>query len=154
MSYGKIAYPTPCCRATVSADGTRQRRTESWATTTSTGESCPTLRVTFDPVAKRKGRNVDPVVVHFVLKRHWHAEMLAGRKDIEYRAITPYWTARLTRRPVTHAAFSRGYTARGRFIRPVTLIDIGPCPYPGWTGDFYRVHLGPIMHNNSMRVDE
>ena len=90
---------------------------------------------------------MDPVVVHFVLQRHWHAEMLAGRKDIEYRAITPYWTARLMRRPVTHAAFSRGYTARGRFVRPVTRIDIGPCPYPGWTGDFYRVHLGPIMHN-------
>lgn len=90
---------------------------------------------------------MDPVVVHFVLKRHWHGEMLAGRKDIEYRAITPYWTARLTRRQVTHAEFSRGYTTRGRFIRPVTLIDIGPCPYPGWTVDFYRVHLGPIMHN-------
>lgn len=96
---------------------------------------------------------MDALVVHFVLKRHWHAEMLAGRKDIEYRAITPYWTARLTRRQVTHAAFSRGYTARGRFIRQVTLIDIGPCPYPGWTGDFYRVHLGPIMHNNEVRRD-
>ena len=97
---------------------------------------------------------MNALVAHFVLKRHWHAEMLAGRKDIEYRAITPYWTARLMRHlrggpKVTHAAFSRGYTARGRFIRPVTLIDIGPCPYPGWTGDFYRVHLGPIMHNTT-----
>jgi len=73
--------------------------------------------------------------------------MLAGRKDIEYRDITPYWKARLMRRRVTHAAFSRGYTARGRFVRPVTHIDIGPCPYPGWTGNFYRIHLGPIMHN-------
>ena len=106
-----------------------------------------TFRVTFWPGAKRRANNVDPVVVHFVLKRHWHTEMLSGRKDIEYRAITPFWTARLMRRPVTHAAFSRGYTARGRFIRPVTQIDIGPCPYPGWTGDFYRVHLGPIMPN-------
>ena len=85
--------------------------------------------------------------VHFVLARHWHAEMLAGRKDIEYRAITSYWTARLARRPVTHAAFSRGYTTNGRFVRTVTRIDIGPCPYPKWTGDFYRDHLGPIMHN-------
>jgi len=95
-----------------------------------------------------------PLVVHFVLKRHWHAEMLAGRKDIEYRAITPYWTARLTRRPVTHAAFSCGYTARGRFVRPVTKIDIGPCPYPGWTGNFYRVHLGPIMPNAALTGSE
>ena len=88
-----------------------------------------------------------PVVVHFVLTRHWYAEMLAGRKDIEYREITPYWSSRLTRRKVTHAAFSCGYTARGRFVRPVTMIDIGPCPYRGWTGEFYRVHLGPIMQN-------
>lgn len=93
---------------------------------------------------ERDPDTVPELVVHFVLKRHWHAEMLAGRKDIEYRAVTPYWTARLTLRPVTHAAFSRGYTVRGRFVRTVTKIDIGPCPYPGWTGDFYRVHLGPI----------
>jgi hypothetical protein len=85
------------------------------------------------------------LVVHFVLKRHWHAEMLAGRKDIEYRAVTPYWTARLMRRPIRWARFSRGYNAHGAFIRPVIKIDIGPCPYPGWTGDFYRVHLGPII---------
>lgn len=88
-------------------------------------------------------------IVHFILKRHWHSETRAGRKDIEYRAITPYWTARLIKpgHRITHAVFSCGYTARGRFTRPVTLIDIGPCPYPGWTGDFYRVHLGPIMQN-------
>ncbi|NQU75725.1 MAG: hypothetical protein HQ546_05365 [Planctomycetes bacterium] len=90
---------------------------------------------------------MDRHVVHFVLKRHWHQEMLAGHKDIEYRAVTPYWTARLAHRPVTHAAFSRGYTARGRFVRTVTKIDIGPCSYPGWAGDFYCVHLGPIMRN-------
>lgn len=84
--------------------------------------------------------------VHFILTRHWYDEMVQGRKDIEYRAVTPYWTARLTRRPVTHAVFSLGYTARVRIVRPVNAIDIGPCPYSGWTGDFYRVHLGPIEH--------
>ena len=83
--------------------------------------------------------------VHFVLQRHWYEEMRAGRKDIEYRSVTPYWTARLMRDPVTHAVFGWGYTAKGRFMRQVTKIDIGPCPYPGWTGDFYRVHLGPIV---------
>ena len=92
-------------------------------------------------------RPVQALVVHFVLKRHWANEMLAGRKDIEYRSVTPYWTARLTGREITHAAFSIGYTRRGRFMRPVTKIDIGSCPYKGWTGDFYRVHLGPIMPN-------
>lgn len=85
-----------------------------------------------------------PLVVHIVIRGHWAAEMFAGRKDIEYRRVTPFWTARLNR-PVTHAAFSVGYTREGRFIRPVTKIDVGPCPYPGWTGDFYRIHLGPII---------
>jgi hypothetical protein len=83
--------------------------------------------------------------VHFVLKSHWHAEMRAGRKDVEYRAVTPYWMKRLTGRRITHATFSRGYTRAGRFTRPVTSIDVGPCPYPGWVGSYYRVHLGPIV---------
>jgi hypothetical protein len=82
--------------------------------------------------------------MHFSLEGHWFDEMKAGRKDIEYRSVTPYWTARLTRVPITHAVFSRGYSAKERFTRPVLSIDVGPCPYPGWTGDFYRIHLGPI----------
>jgi len=36
----------------------------------------------------------------------------------------------------------------------VTTIDIGPCPYPGWTGNFYRVHLGPIMPNAALTGSE
>lgn len=95
---------------------------------------------------------MNAVVVHFILKRHWMAEMLAGRKDVEYRAVTPYWTARLTRRQVTHAEFRPGYVARRGIIRPVTKIDIGPCPYPGWPGDYYRIHLKPIMHNKVLSV--
>jgi hypothetical protein len=75
--------------------------------------------------------------------------MLAGQKDTEYRDVTPYWTARLTRRPLTHAVFTPGYTGRERIMRPITSIDVGPCEYPGWTGNYYRIHLGPIMHNAS-----
>ena len=82
--------------------------------------------------------------IHFVLQRHWFEEIESGRKTVEYREITPYWTARLTRPDITHAAFSRGYIKRHRITRPVLKIDIGPCPYPGWTGDFYRIHLAPL----------
>jgi hypothetical protein len=89
-------------------------------------------------------------VVYFVLTRRWHAEMLAGRKDVEYRRVTSYWTARLMGRTITHAAFSCGYTTRGRIVRPVTGIDIGPCPYPGWTGSYYRIHLGPAERNEEV----
>ena len=69
-------------------------------------------------------------VVFFTLTRHWFNQMLAGEKDIEYREVTPYWTARLTKRPITHAVFSCGYTRHGRIVRPVYGIDVGPCPYP------------------------
>jgi hypothetical protein len=30
------------------------------------------------------------------IKRQWLQEIAAGRKKIEYRAIKPYWTKRLT----------------------------------------------------------
>ncbi len=88
------------------------------------------------------------VVAHFVLRRHWYEEMQRGRKDIEYRSVTPYWTARLTGRTITHAIFSCGYTKLTRFVRPVIKIDIGPCPYPGWVGEFYRIHLAPMQENS------
>lgn len=87
----------------------------------------------------------NPVLLHFVLKRHWYEEMKAGRKDIEYRAITPYWTARISCRRNTHAAFSCGYKAKGRIVRPILFIDMGTCPYPGWEGIYWRIHLGPIV---------
>jgi hypothetical protein len=83
-------------------------------------------------------------VVFFVLKGPWYDEIEAGRKRIEYRAVTPYWTARLCGKKITHAIFSRGYSRRNRLLRRVTKIDIGPCPYPGWNGRFYRVHLQEI----------
>jgi len=104
-----------------------------------------------DPVAKRKGRNVDPVVLHLVLTRHWFDEMLAGRKDIEYRACTPYWRRLLwgRRRRITHARFSRGYTSR-TILRPVLAVDCGGCPYDGWDGRFYRLHLGEIVENKGI----
>ena len=91
---------------------------------------------------------VHRLVVHFVLTYHWFDEMTAGRKHIEYRAMTPHWTRLLweRRKQITHARFSRGYT--GTVItRPVWRIDKGPCPYEGWYSDYYRMHLGPIEQN-------
>ena len=34
-------------------------------------------------------------------------------------------------------------------------IDVGPCPYNGWDGDYYRLTLGLITEPNSaMRINE
>ena len=36
-------------------------------------------------------------VITTTLKRQWFAEVVAGRKRIEYRDIKPYWTQQLKR---------------------------------------------------------
>ena len=46
------------------------------------------------------------------------------------------WTKR---HQITRVRFSRGYTPTSQLFA-VLKIDIGPCPIPGWVGDFYRVH--------------
>lgn len=94
-----------------------------------------------------------PLVVHLVLTHHWYDEMTAGRKHIEYRAITPHWKRLLwdRREQITYARFSRGYTST-TITRPVRIIDIGPCPYDGWHGEYYRLHLGPVKHNEQVEA--
>lgn len=80
-----------------------------------------------------------------VLTQHWFDETAAGRKDIEYRALTPHWMRRIIERrdELTHVRFRRGYTTRTLPLRTITLIDIGPCPIPGWAGNYIRIHSTP-----------
>lgn len=63
------------------------------------------------------------------LHRHWHAEIAEGRKTVEYRVVCPYWRSRLEK------------LAPGDIEATVDGIDFGPCPYPGWDGDFYRIRF-------------
>ena len=82
------------------------------------------------------------LVLHLVLTYHWYDEIAAGRKLIEYRACTPHWTRLIwdRRARITHAKFRRGYTSAS-ITRRVAFIDIGPCPYDGWSGNYYRIHM-------------
>lgn len=81
-------------------------------------------------------------LVHFVLKSVWFHQIGTGEKNVEYRAITPRWKTILDKNPNV-ACFSRGYNRRNRIFRAIEKIDIGPCPIPGWTGDYFRIHLIP-----------
>ena len=83
-------------------------------------------------------------VIHLVLKGVWFDMMVSGMKDVEYREIKPHWIRLLwsNRNTITHAKFSRGYTKKS-ITRKVRSIDIGPCPYAGWAGDYYRIHMEP-----------
>jgi len=87
-----------------------------------------------------------PISIHLVLTYRGYDAMLAGRKDVEYRELTPHWERLIwTRaRHIRAARFSRGYTTT-TITRPVLHISVGPCPYAGWSGDYYRLHLGPII---------
>jgi hypothetical protein len=82
--------------------------------------------------------------LHIVLKYQWFDLIASGEKTVEYRKITPYWRARIWDK--RHAligefvTFSRGYTSE-TIARRIDRIDVGPCPYGGWAGDYYRVHF-------------
>ena len=84
-------------------------------------------------------------IIHLVLTFHWFDEMIAGRKDWEYREMSAHWQRLIwdRRHSIKAARFSRGYT-KTTILRPVFSITIGPCPIDGWNGDYYRLELGKI----------
>lgn len=98
------------------------------------------------------------------LTAHWWNDIHAGVKTVEYRRICPYWHRRICnavfgrtfheppvpladfRKGVTphclNVTFRRGYSRNWPDLtRTVTRIDIGPCPYDGWRGDYFRIHF-------------
>ena len=96
------------------------------------------------------GGNESGLIIHLVLTYHWFDEMVAGRKDIEYRVICGKWYKDIwaKRMDITHARFQRAYDKNpATIIRRVTYIDQGCCPYDGWDGDYYRLHLEPMTND-------
>ncbi|NER78967.1 MAG: hypothetical protein F6K42_05190 [Leptolyngbya sp. SIO1D8] len=83
------------------------------------------------------------MTLHLVVSYQWFDEIFAGRKWIEYRAITPHWQRLIWQRreQLSHVKVSRGYTPNSLTF-PLLHVSIGPCPIPGWEGNFYRLHLG------------
>lgn len=89
----------------------------------------------------------------FNLKREWYDKIASGEKTVEYRRNCRYWDVRL-RKVMMHtrglilphkdfvAVFRLGYSRKHpNIVRRITMIDIGPCPYPGWNGDYFRIHF-------------
>lgn len=81
-----------------------------------------------------------------VLKTHWFKQVAQGKKRVEYRVMNDHWAKRIWEghETFTHVRFMRGYQKHGALTFPITNIDIGPCPYEGWPGDFYRIHFEDI----------
>lgn len=80
--------------------------------------------------------------LHLVLTHHWFDEIRAGRKRIEYRAITAHWRNRIwkKRQYIKTVTFARGYTSETLTFN-VVKIDMGHCPYPEWCALHYRIHF-------------
>jgi hypothetical protein len=80
--------------------------------------------------------------IHLVLTHEWFDKTASGEKRVEYRAMTPRWMKRIyNRRDVLClVTFARGYTKTTRTYS-IRDIDIGPCPIPGWAGDYIRIHF-------------
>ena len=78
--------------------------------------------------------------LHLMLHGKWFDTVKDGNKRIEYRQIKSRWTKQIweKRETLKSLVLHRGYTKN--IIRAtITKIDIGPCPYRGWPGDYYRV---------------
>lgn len=83
------------------------------------------------------------------LKRVWFAKIWNGEKTVEYREVKPYWEKRIGSwvgdNSPKFVLFQIGYMKNGpRILVQVSNTDIGPCPYVGWCGNFYRIHFSII----------
>lgn len=83
------------------------------------------------------------------LKREWFAKIWNGEKTVEYREVKPYWEKRIGAwvgdNSPKFVLFQLGYTKDGpRILVQVSKTDIGPCPYVGWCGNFYRIHFSIV----------
>ncbi|MCQ2300612.1 MAG: hypothetical protein MJZ81_10870 [Bacteroidales bacterium] len=96
----------------------------------------------------------------FNLKREWYDRIASGKKSVEYRRVCKHWSERLgVRWPISSncmerlrngivvnadwtAVFRLGYSRKyPDVIRNIERIDVGPCPYPGWDGEYFRIYF-------------
>ena len=79
----------------------------------------------------------------FCLTRHWWLMIKDGRKTVEYREVSPYWTARVRNlKPGDRIWFRRGRFDRFSDVPAIfDGVDVGPCPYPGWPPQVYRIRF-------------
>ena len=93
-------------------------------------------------------------LIIFNLKREWYDKIASGEKIVEYRRVCDYWRKRVwfkcgalkgyllfpnnDRLAVFRLGYSRKYPD---IVRRIVKIDIGPCPYIGWEGDYFRIHF-------------
>jgi len=88
------------------------------------------------------GCPLENVVLHLILSFDWFNQVLSGNKTVEYRRICPNWSRLIWSRrdQIKTVVFHKGYTDT-TIACDVDNIDIGDCPYGGWSGNYYRIHF-------------
>ena len=77
-------------------------------------------------------------VLHLNLYRKYFDEIASGKKTIEYRDITPYWTSRLSNKKYDYIYFRNGYSKDA----PMMLVE-----YKGVDiTDQFEITLGEVLY--------
>ena len=85
------------------------------------------------------------VRVTLPLKRKWFLAIGRGEKTVEYRKFNSYWCCRLRYlNPGDIIEFRLGYSAASTIHAKFISMDVGPCPYEGFDGDYYRIKFEVI----------
>lgn len=84
-------------------------------------------------------------VITTTLKRHWFAEIVAGRKRTEYREIKPYWTKRLRRVKTPFKLVLRNGMNPPIPVLTVCIDRISPSPTRPHRSGQYALHIGRIL---------
>ena len=77
-------------------------------------------------------------VLHLNLYKKYFDEIASGKKTIEYRDITPYWTTRLSNKKYDYIYFRNGYSKDA----PMMLVE-----YKGVDiTDQFEITLGEVLY--------
>lgn len=82
------------------------------------------------------------------LKRPWFAKVWNGEKDTEFRVKKEYWDSRIPKLGQRFFVEFRLTMRNGpRMLAQVSGVEIGKCPYPGWSGEFYCMRFEVVQHS-------
>lgn len=85
-------------------------------------------------------------VLHLTLHKKWFDEILAERKNVEYRDMTEYWKRRLENKKYDYIHFVNGYGKK----RPWMDVEIKSIVKDYETKE-YHIHLGKILETGNIK---
>jgi len=86
-------------------------------------------------------------VLHLNLYRKYFDQILNGKKTIEYREVTPYWSKRLDGRHYDVIQFRNGYAK----VAPVMIVEFkGMGIDNDVQGSRYAIQLGNILETKNV----